>query len=62
MLLGQIFLIPTIINTLILIGKIIFTIYGFILFIKLTNRGLLLMDIYINKNIDDAVESTDDFH
>ncbi|MCT4594984.1 MAG: hypothetical protein N4A57_12045 [Anaeromicrobium sp.] len=43
------------INVVLLIISIGFTIYGFILFVKVTKRGIKALDIYIEKNSEDKI-------
>jgi hypothetical protein len=41
--------IVTLINLIIIIAIMCIGIYGFILFVKLANRGIKVLDIYINE-------------
>jgi len=38
------------INLIIILGSVGIGIYGFVLFVKLANRGIKALDIYINEN------------
>lgn len=39
----------TFINLMFFLGLLVIVIYGFVLFVKLANRGIKALDIYINE-------------
>ena len=51
----EIFTIFSFINLIILLGLIGLGIYGFILFVKLANRGIKALDIYINEKTNNKL-------
>jgi hypothetical protein len=51
----EIFRILSFINLIIILGLLGLGIYGFVLFIKLANRGIKALDIYINEKTNNKL-------
>jgi hypothetical protein len=51
----KIFSILSFINLIIILGLLGLGIYGFVLFVKLANRGIKALDIYINEKTNNKL-------
>jgi hypothetical protein len=51
----EIFTILSFINLIVILGLLGLGIYGFVLFVKLANRGIKALDIYINEKTNNKL-------